>query len=201
MALSIELNISLSETKVPTFAFGMRPLGPRIFPNILSFGKSSGVVNNISKSVFPFLISNSTSLSIKVSTPAFASYYLCDSSQKTATLVVFPNPAGIKADPLTIWSPFLGLTPSWMQTSTDSVKLVNVCALINLNACHGLYSINLSSAANILGLFFCLSNSLRGMALRSSKENRAVGLSINLMDYINITVNSLKNNTWVRISF
>jgi len=58
---------------VPTFGFGMSDRGPRIFPKGFNFGNISGVVNKISKSVFPLPISASASLSINLSTPEAAS--------------------------------------------------------------------------------------------------------------------------------
>lgn len=56
-----------------------------------------------------------------------------------ATIVYFPIPAGITADPLTICSPFFGFTLILMHKSTVYWKEHKECNLTNWIACHGLY--------------------------------------------------------------
>ncbi len=105
---------------------------------------------NINKNTF--LISFSL---IKESTltPFSISYSYSFLEQSTPTLVSFPIPDGINTDPLTICYPFLGLTPSLMHTSTDSLKVQKECNLISYKAWYGLYTSSLSSGVNIFYLF------------------------------------------------
>lgn len=47
LALVMAAGSYLSLTSVPTLGLGIKPLGPKIFPNAFNLGKNSGVVNNI----------------------------------------------------------------------------------------------------------------------------------------------------------
>jgi hypothetical protein len=125
--------------RVPIFGLGIKPRGPSTFPKGLSLGSKSGVVKSISKSVLPWLISTIVYSFTNISTIPFPNFSCIVSEQYTAILTLLPNPAGMNAEPLTIWSPILGLTPNCMHISTVSRKLVKECTRRSWRAWYGLY--------------------------------------------------------------
>jgi len=86
------------------------------------------------------------------STPAYLRSSNSLFEHKTAILTFFPRPAGKLAVPLTICSPFLGLTLRRTQIYTLSLKVVKVCNRNKASACIGLYSISFSSFEKSLSL-------------------------------------------------
>ena len=88
-----------------------------------------------------------------------------------ATIVYFPIPAGITAAPLTICSPFLGLTLILIHRSTVSWKEDRECSLTNWIACHGLYY-NCLKCFNGLGASTVVLEGWRMSETTVSVENR-----------------------------
>ena len=108
---------------VPTLGLGIKPFGPRIWPNLLTTFMVSGVAITTSKSKSPFFAISARSSIPTLSAPASRAFLASSPSQKTATFTVFPVPFGKTIEPLMFWSDFFASTPKLMLTSIDSTNL------------------------------------------------------------------------------
>ena len=92
----------MSLVTVPVLGFGIVPFGPNIFPRGLTIIIVTGVAITTSKSSSPFLIFSAKSSIPTASAPASNASFACSASAKTATLQVFPVPAGKEIALLTV---------------------------------------------------------------------------------------------------
>src|SRR5580765_7772778 len=108
---------------VPTFGFGIRPRGPRIWPSCPTTRIASGLAITTSKSNWPALTFSARSSRPTMSAPAAraASWFL--PLVNTATRTDLPMPCGSTVEPRTCWSDLLASMPRFTATSTASANL------------------------------------------------------------------------------
>src|SRR3972149_5743663 len=116
-----------SNVTVPTFGFGINPLGPRIFPIFPTAPIISGVATALSKSNHPPWIFATRSSEPTMSAPASWASFSFSPLANTTIRIFFPVPFGSTTEPRTCWSGYFGSTPSRIATSTVSSNLA--CAV------------------------------------------------------------------------
>src|SRR5271170_1000018 len=119
---------------VPTFGFGMRPRGPRIWPSWPTIRMASGLAITTSKSICPALTFSARSSKPTISAPAALAASAFFPWVNTATRTVLPVPCGITVEPRTCWSDFVASTPKFTDTSTDSLNFAVANSLTSLRA-------------------------------------------------------------------
>src|SRR5580704_14367175 len=123
-----------SGVTVPTFGFGMRPRGPRIWPSWPTMRMASGLAITTSKSICPALTFSAKSSNPTMSAPAALAASTFLPCVNTATRTVFPVPCGITVEPRTCWSDLVASTPRLTDTSTDSLNFAVANSLTSLRA-------------------------------------------------------------------
>src|SRR5271170_1629934 len=119
---------------VPTFGFGMRPRGPRIWPSCPTMRMASGLAMTTSKSIWPALTFSARSSKPTMSAPAALAASAFLPWVNTATRTVLPVPCGITVEPRTCWSDLVASTPKFTDTSMDSLNLAVANSLTSLSA-------------------------------------------------------------------
>src|SRR3984957_9100131 len=119
---------------VPTFGFGIRPRGPKIWPSWPTMRMASGLAMTTSKSIWPALTFSARSSKPTMSAPAALAASAFLPWVNTATRTVLPVPCGITVEPRTCWSDFVASTPRFTDTSTDSLNFAVANSLTSLSA-------------------------------------------------------------------
>src|SRR6202035_879283 len=119
---------------VPTFGFGIRPRGPRIWPSCPTMRMASGLAMTTSKSIWPALTFSAKSSNPTMSAPAARAASAFLPCVNTATRTVLPVPCGITVEPRTCWSDLVASTPRFTDTSTDSLNFAVANSLTSLSA-------------------------------------------------------------------
>ena len=127
----------MSFVTVPAFGFGMSPRGPSTRPAFPTAGIMSGVATAASKSMFPFVISSTSSSPPTTSAPASRASRAFSPVANTPTRTDLPVPCGSDTVPRTIWSAFRGSIPSRNAISTLSSNFAAGCSLMILMASEG----------------------------------------------------------------
>src|SRR6185436_5041278 len=119
---------------VPTFGFGIRPRGPRIWPSWPTTRIASGLATTTSKFISPAFTFSARSSRPTTSAPAAraASWFL--PPVNTATRTDLPMPCGITVEPRTCWSDFDASMPRLIATSTDSLNFALANSLTSASA-------------------------------------------------------------------
>src|SRR5271166_4409422 len=123
-----------SGVTVPTFGFGIRPRGPKIWPSWPTMRIASGLAITTSKSICPALTFSARSSKPTMSAPAALAASTFLPCVKTATRTVLPVPWGITVEPRTCWSDLVASTPKLTDTSTDSLNFAVANSLTSLSA-------------------------------------------------------------------
>src|SRR5260370_15680350 len=123
-----------SGVTVPTFGFGIRPRGQKIWPNWPTMRMASGLAITTSKSIWPALTFSARSSKPTMSAPAALAASAFLPWVNTATRTVLPVPCGITVEPRTCWSDLVASTPKFTDTSTDSLNLAVANSLTSLSA-------------------------------------------------------------------
>ena len=95
---------------VPSFGFGIKPLGPSTWPSLPTLAIISGVAIHLSKSVNPPCTFSTNSSPPIISAPASLASSCLSALANTQTLTTLPKLLGNCILPLTFCSPFLGST-------------------------------------------------------------------------------------------
>src|SRR5580698_7310262 len=119
---------------VPTFGFGIRPRGPKIWPNWPTMRIASGLAMTTSKSICPALTFSAKSSKPTISAPAALAASAFLPWVNTATRTVLPVPCGMTVEPRTCWSDLVASTPKFTDTSTDSLNFAVANSLTSLSA-------------------------------------------------------------------
>src|ERR1700722_5411912 len=119
---------------VPTFGFGIRPRGPKIWPSWPTMRMASGLAMTTSKSIWPALTFSARSSKPTMSAPAALAASAFFPWVNTATRTVFPVPCGMTVEPRTCWSDLVASTPRFTDTSTDSLNFAVANSLTSLSA-------------------------------------------------------------------
>ena len=116
--------VKSSET-VPNFGLGIKPFGPKIFPNLPTFGIIEGVQINLLNLISPEEIFFIKSSDPKISAPLFLASDSLFSSQRTAIFTFLPFPFGNSITVLIVDSDdFSFLIFTLNETSIDSSNFV-----------------------------------------------------------------------------
>src|SRR3979490_668012 len=115
--------VATSGVTVPTFGFGIRPRGPKIWPSWPTTRMASGLA--ITRSEF---LRAAFTLAARCSSPTMSAPAALASSWflpevNTATRTVWPVPCGITVEPRTCWSDLLASMPRFTAASTVSANL------------------------------------------------------------------------------
>src|ERR1051325_9776106 len=108
---------------VPSFGFGIRPLGPSTLPRRPTRPIMSGVAMQRSNSILPPWTISSRSSAPTTSAPASRASSAFAPLANTPTRTVLPVPLGSVTTPRTIWSAWRGSTPRFSATSMVSSNL------------------------------------------------------------------------------
>src|SRR5687768_8412200 len=144
-ALAFFTAVATSGVTVPTFGFGIRPRGPRIWPSVPTTRIVSGEAITTSKLRLPALTCSARSSMPTTSAPAARASSAFAPCAKTATRLVLPVPLGSTTAPRTTWSDFLASMPSCTATSIDSSNLAVAHSCTILKASSMAYSLVLST--------------------------------------------------------
>src|SRR3989338_5576834 len=106
-ALTSLIALATSALTVPAFGVGIRPRGPKIFPNLLKSRIISGVAITTSKSINPLPTFSIRSSAPIRSAPASLAFCSCSPLQKTAMRTFLPVPCGKTTVPRITWSELL----------------------------------------------------------------------------------------------
>src|SRR3954469_10860098 len=144
-ALAFLTAVATSGVTVPTFGFGIKPRGPRIWPSVPTTRMVSGEAITTSKFKLPALICAARSSMPTMSAPAALASSALAPWANTATRLVLPVPLGSTTAPRTTWSDFLASMPSCTATSMDSSNLAVAASLTIASASASGYSLLLST--------------------------------------------------------
>src|SRR5688572_8042280 len=123
-----------SGVAVPTFGFGIRPRGPRIWPRPPTTRIASGLATTTSKSIWPAFTFSARSSRPTMSAPASRAASAFFPCVKTATRTFLPVPFGITVEPRTCWSDLAGSMPRLIATSTVSSNFAFANSLTSASA-------------------------------------------------------------------
>src|SRR5579862_3843163 len=146
-ALSSLTALPTSNVTVPSFGFGMRPRGPRIFPIRPTSPIRSGVATALSKSSHPSWIFLTRSSPPMKSAPASLASRSLSPFAKTATRTDRPVPCGSTTVPRTFWSACRGSTPSRTASSSVSSNLAVASLAASPTASSRAYRVSRFTAA------------------------------------------------------
>src|SRR4029453_19027881 len=119
---------------VPTFGFGIRPRGPRIWPSWPTTRIASGLAATTSKFISPAFTFSARSSRPTMSAPAARATSWFLPPVNTATRTDLPMPCGITVEPRTCWSDFDASMPRLIATSTDSLNFALANSLTSASA-------------------------------------------------------------------